>query len=118
MNYDPNLFLCGNRARQEIKLTFGMWQYRTERTLILYSNVAGLDAIRAAVEKTYESLPGFGSDDIPRIELIDETGDSLICDDDEDEGEDWLFKMLIKAEIVSAAKGGSVFSTVPEDATK
>lgn len=118
MNYDPNLFLCGQRARQEIHLTFAIWQYRAERTFVLYSNISGLDAIKCAVIEIFESLPGFGHLDIPRIVLTDENGDTMICDDEEDEGEDWLFKMLIKAEIVAVAEGGRLFDPAPEDATK
>ena len=28
MNYDPNLVLCGRRAVQTVRLTFGVWDYR------------------------------------------------------------------------------------------
>lgn len=118
MNYDPNLFLCGNRARQEIKLTFAMWSYRQERTVIFYSNVSGLDSIKAAVEQVYSSLPGDERHDIPQIVLKNESGDELVCEDDEEDGEDWLFKMLIKAEVVSVQPGGKIFDDIPEDATR
>ncbi|WP_249509223.1 DUF5406 family protein, partial [Escherichia coli] len=28
MNYDPNLTSCGRMAKQTVRLTFGLWEYR------------------------------------------------------------------------------------------
>lgn len=118
MNYDPNLFCSGNRAKQIIKLTFAMWDYRCKHTFELRSNIKGLSAIKAAVEQIYEDLPGFCENDIPRIVLFNEAGDSLICDDEEGQGEDWLYDMLISAEIVSAEPAGRIFDDLEPEVAK
>lgn len=115
MNYDPNLFCSGNRAKQEIRVTFALWDYRNTMTIPFYSNIKGLDAIRYAVSQVYDDLPGVGPHELPRIVLTNEAGDQLICDDDEDQGEDWLFDMVVQAEIVSVEPAGKTFDPIPKD---
>jgi hypothetical protein len=116
-DYDPNLFCSGNRAKQTIRITFGMWHYRKVMEVVLYSNISGLDAIRYAVEKILEELPPIPNrhpdDQFGRIVLEAADGDTLICDDDEGEWEEWLKKMVVSAEIIDAKPGGRIFDSIP-----
>ncbi len=114
MNYDPNLFCSGNRAKQQINLTFAMWDYRKEVSVTIYSNMQGFEAIRWAVTKVYEGLSIVGVDDTPRIVLTNEVGDELLCDDEDGWADDWLLEMLVRAEIVSVEPGGRIFDPIPE----
>lgn len=118
-DYDPNLFLCGKRAKQTIRITFGMWHYRKVMEVELYSNISGLDAIRYAVEQILEALPPIPDrhpdDQFPRIVLVAENGDTLVCDDDEDEWDEWLNKMVVAAEIIDAKPAGRVFDDIPSN---
>ncbi|MDE5897896.1 MAG: DUF5406 domain-containing protein [Treponemataceae bacterium] len=100
MNYDQNLVFCGGMARQTVRLTFGMWEYRAEKETIVAGNCLGLEVIAAAVESVYERLPenGHGAKELV---MKNDEGTSLQCYDEEEEGEDWLKNMLVKAEIVS-----------------
>lgn len=98
MNYDPNLCNSGNMAKQRVRLTFGLWEYRKVIEIEQGGNCKGLTVIEAAVENVYAELEG---GDTPRIELVSADGSTLECEDDEDRGEDWLQDMLIAAEIVS-----------------
>ncbi len=107
MNYDPNLTNSGRTAKQTVKLTFGMWEYRAERTVEVGGNCTGLTVIESAIYNAYEELPkisdGMGSK-LPGIVLTRPGGteeDGLSCTDDEDEGDDWLKDMLIGAEIIA-----------------
>jgi len=67
-------------------------------------NCGGLGMIEAAVDKIYDELPPTPSDpfgDRPVLVLYDENGGSLDCEDDEEEGADWLHDMVVNAEIVA-----------------
>ncbi len=105
MNYDPNHTLCGRTAKQEVKLTFGLWNYRAERTVTVGGNCNGFSVIEAAVGVAYDDLPYLGDeedDDVYAwIDMQGPDGNTMRCDDDDARGEDWLKDMLIKAEIIS-----------------
>lgn len=100
MNYDPNICNRG-KAKQTVRLTFGLWDYSTEKEATICGNCMGLDVIEAAVETVFDSLET-NDYDVPTINLYknDEEDHVLECEDDEDEGDVWLKKMLIKAEII------------------
>ena len=102
MNYDPNLTMSGNMAKQTVKLTFGIWEYRKEMLVEIKGNTNGLSVIRAAVSFAFDDLPfeKHGREEITYIVLI-KGEDEMRCDDDEDKGEDWLENMLVGAEIIS-----------------
>ncbi|ENH5344435.1 DUF5406 family protein [Escherichia coli] len=104
MNYDPNMTLCGRMAKQTVRLTFGLWEYRETFEVTVGGNLTGLDVINCAIESLYVTLP--------YEEVLDErTGETdimatinigeLICQDEDLSGELWLAGMLISAEIIS-----------------
>jgi hypothetical protein len=106
MNYDPNYTLCGMTAKQEVKLTFGLWNYRAERIVTVGGNCNGFTVIESAVGVAYEELPYLGDEDddddvCAWIDMQTPDGKEMRCEDDECRGEDWLKDMLIKAEIIS-----------------
>lgn len=103
INYDPNLTNSGNMAKQTVKLTFAMWEYRAERTVVVGGNCNGLSVIESAVDQVFEELEykEQGGDCYTRIILTDEVGDTLLCEDDELKYSDWLKDMLIGAEIIN-----------------
>lgn len=107
MNYDPNLTSCGSKVKQTVKLTFGMWEYRAEMTVVIGGNCNGLTIIEAAVGDAFEKL--CDDEDFAQIIMTMPNGDRLTCEDDEGRGEDWLGKMLIAAEILSIEPDGSFF---------
>ena len=106
MNYDPNLTNSGRMAMQTVRLTFGLWEYRREMEVQVGGNCTGLTVIESAVEQAYEKLERLGvylSDETYAVIYMDSADgtESMECADEDDEGEDWLKDMLIKAEIVS-----------------
>lgn len=105
MNYDPNLTNCGRMADQQVKLTFAIWEYRKEMIVPVGGNTTGLSVIRAAISFAFDKLPTekFGSEEVAYIELVKANGDEMRCDDEDDNGEDWLADMCIAAEIISIA---------------
>lgn len=92
-------------AKQTVKLTFAMWEYRAEMTVEVGGNCTGLRVISTAVSIAYEQLPlgsdGMGSHDIPLFSMSAPSGDILQCTDDDNQCECWLEDMLICAEIIS-----------------
>lgn len=94
MNYDPNLVRCGRMATQTVKLVFGQWDYRKEVLIDVSGNCTGLVVIDVAIDNFYQECGD-------EIELTDANENVLICEDDEQKGEDWLKDMLISAEILS-----------------
>lgn len=103
MNYDQNLVLCGRMARQTVRLTFGMWEYRKEEEVVVEGNCLGLEVIDSAVEAVYERLPEdrYG---VKTLDMKNSEGALLQCCDEDGREEYWLKDMLIKAEIVKIAE--------------
>ncbi|WP_313572016.1 DUF5406 family protein [Pantoea piersonii] len=101
MNYDPNLVCSGKFADHKIKLTFGQWDFRAEVIAEVGGNCMGLTVIESAVSEAYDKLPKMHSYEMKFITMKNDVGDVLQCEDDCDEGDDWLGKMLIAAEIIS-----------------
>ncbi len=94
MNYDPNLVTNMQYAKQRVRLVFAAWDNRAVLEVVMVNNRSGAEAITAALDCVYEDIEGV-------LRLHDSIGDCLTCEDDEDEGVDWLRAMLIKAEILS-----------------
>jgi len=100
MNYDPNLVSGFNMAKQDVRLTFGLWDYRKEVVVSVTSNIQGLEVINLAVENLHESMIQ-DDETLAPITLVNAEGDELECEDDEGREEDWLKHMLVGAEILS-----------------
>ena len=101
MDYDPNLVAWPNKAKFQVKLTFGEWRYRAEILIAVRGNIRGFDVIESAVENAYEKL--LGDSDYATLNMEDADGNILISEDDEDRGSDWLKDKLLGAVIVTAA---------------
>jgi hypothetical protein len=105
MNYDPNL--ARDMAKQTVRLTFGVWRYRTAIEVLVGGNCLGHRVIECAVGSAYEDLPTKTYRDGKKkvkaafIDLKAPNGDIIQCEDDDNKEEDWLKDMLISAEIVS-----------------
>ncbi|MGE4335342.1 MAG: DUF5406 family protein [Pigmentiphaga sp.] len=102
MNYDPNMTNSGRMAKQTVRLTFGMWEYRKTVETEVGGNCTGLTVIDCAVSNAYEELPEnrYGTAYLVMESLADPE-DTLQCEDDEDQREDWLKDMLVGAEIIA-----------------
>jgi hypothetical protein len=99
MNYDPNLVLSGRRAKQSVRLTFGIWDYRKTVETVVSGNCRGLTVIECAIENVYENLGnnGWGNKEIV---LLTEDGKELACSDDDYDDYEFLEEKLISAEII------------------
>ncbi|EFJ8857328.1 DUF5406 family protein [Escherichia coli] len=104
MNYDPNLTSCGRMAKQTVRLTFGLWEYRETFEVTVGGNLTGLDVISCAIESLYATLPyeetlNERTEETDIMATINIGG--LTCQDEDLSGELWLAGMLIAAEIIS-----------------
>lgn len=104
MNYDPNVV---DYTRQTVRLTFASWEARRVMEVDVPGGT-GFDVIEGAISLAYESLPDRTYETLTSepitvavLELTYPDGDVLICEDEEQAGEDWLREMLIGAEIVA-----------------
>ena len=103
MNYDPNVTCSGSMAKQTVKLIFGKWHYRTERTVKVGGNCTGLTVISFAVRQVYDSLEytEYKGKEYAKITMTDADNTTDFESEDEEYGcEDWLSDMLISAEII------------------
>lgn len=107
MNYDPNLTNSGRMAKQTVRLTFGVWDYRKMFEVEVGGNCTGLTVIDAAVGKVLQELPvttRWGDGEVS-ILLLEKTADGeveeLEVEDEELQYDEWLKDMLIAAEIVA-----------------
>lgn len=107
MDYDPNLTSSGRMAKQIVKLVFGLWKYRTERSVTVGGNCTGLHVIGSAVSSVYNDLKSikYNGKHYARITLTNSEGDELECEDEDYRCHDWLSDMLVGAEIVAIAPG-------------
>jgi len=110
MDYDPNLTLCGRMAKQTVRLTFGMWEYRKTIEVEVGGNCTGLWVIDCAVSIAYDQLEQrpFYNHDRKRDDSYavihlphPEKDDELETTDEDLRGEDWLKDMLVGAEIIA-----------------
>ncbi|WP_315921877.1 DUF5406 family protein [Mesorhizobium sp. SP-1A] len=98
INFDPNMNCSGNMSTKTIRMTFGVWDYRLIKEITVGGNGAGFHNIDSALMQLYEDVEETG------IVLKRESdGETLLCEDDDDQGEDWLKDMLIAAEIIAIA---------------
>jgi len=98
INFDPNMNYSGNMSTKTIRMTFGVWDYRLTKEVTVGGNGAGFHNIDSALMQIYDDVGDKG------IVLKRESdGDTLLCEDDEGQGEDWLKEMLIAAEIIAVA---------------
>lgn len=99
MNYDPNLTQSGHMARQTVRLTFRQWLYEAKTIEVVIGNVSGFLAIESAIANLHDRLTR--EQRTARMQLRDPKGSTLLCEDDEGHGEEWLKRMLVKAEILT-----------------
>lgn len=110
MNYDPNLTMSGNKAKQTVRLTFGQWDYRKTFEVEVGGNCRGLSVIEAAVDVVLDGLPTYEWDGEVSILVLEKTEDGTVhelqCDDEEGHYEEWLKSMLLSAEIIAIRPDG------------
>lgn len=95
-DYDPNLDNCGSRTKKQVRLTFALWEARRVVEVEVYGNLRGEWLVSRAVELVYESTTDTGG-----FTLHYPDGDELLCTDDMDEKEQWIFEMLVGFEVLS-----------------
>jgi hypothetical protein len=99
-NNDPNI----RWRKTKLRLTFMLWDYSKTFEAEANGHAYGLSAIDLAIGNIYDEVlewHDYGDVEVPRIVLVRADGDELLVEDDEDDGEDFLKKMLVKAEILS-----------------
>lgn len=97
-NADPNEM---RESGKVFRLTFGCWAYRWTTEATVFGNCAGFDNLDVAISCVADDLPDveWGA----RVIMTDASGDTLICDTEDDDVEEWLTKHLVSAEIIGFA---------------
>jgi hypothetical protein len=98
VNYDPNI----TWAKQRVKLTYTQWDATLNVEVEIGGNCKGFCVLEAAVDRHYEQLvESVDPETTPSITLREPNGDTLVCEDEEDQQEDWLKDLCVAAEIVA-----------------
>ena len=100
-DYDPNKTFDSVHT---VELIFAMWSYKRTEIVNIKSNGSGMWMMECAVSSIYESLPENLQYKMPYIILKNTEGDELTCEDDDNDGEEWLKDMLISARFISFKK--------------
>lgn len=87
-------------GRKTFKLTFRCWGYAAQHEVTVGGNCLAFDNLDCALGNLYDNLP-LSRQDVPQLLLTDEKGDTLLCEDDEEQQTDWLAEMLVCAELVA-----------------
>jgi hypothetical protein len=110
VNYDTNLVSSGRMAKQTVVLSLQMWDYHAEMTVTVGGNTSGLEVIQSAVENAYETLYKASESGIAALTLTKAGGeDTLLCEDEDEQGDQWLKEMVVGARITSIVPDGTIW---------
>ena len=98
LNYDPNLLNVN--ASQTVKLTFGKWDYRQQRTVVVPGNLRGFSVLDFALDHAYEDLVREGG----ILLLTNAAGSQVSCEDEDARAEEWLRDLCVAAEIIALSE--------------
>lgn len=95
--YSPNI--CW--GKQTVEITLKQWRYAATFKVEIGGNCRGFEVLETAIGTLFEGLyDPSNPTDVARVVLKDSNGDTLLCSDDEDEGEAWLKPMVVSVAIV------------------
>jgi len=99
INMDPEAI--NGKSTQTVRVVLGLWHYRKTFDLTLkLENYVGFEVFEAALEEIYDLC--YDSDsDLATVTLVSEDGGELSCDDDCEDGVDWIKEMVVSIEILS-----------------
>lgn len=97
VNHDPNL----RWADKTFRLTFRLWEYEATHDVVIGGNCAGLSSLDAAVSNFLDTLPPeYGDEGYQIILTRPRDGENLQVGSEDEDGEDWLMRMLVSAELI------------------
>ena len=91
--YSPNI--CW--GKQHVEIVLQQWQYEARFVELVGGNCLGVDVMEAAFGNLYDRLEG----DPVRVRLTAPNGDTLLCEDEHDRGDEWLKEMCVSIRIVA-----------------
>lgn len=97
-NYDPN-----NRWGDHlVEVTLRRWGYSLTYATKVGGNCQGFNVIESAISNLIEDdeFVEEGEDGLLSILLKDAEGKGLLCEDDDERGEEWLKAMIVECRIV------------------
>lgn len=93
-NNNPN-----NRwGKSVVEIILKQWRYEKAFTIHVGGNCRGFDVLDAAVGMVYDHI--MDTTDNAAVTLIDPEGKTLLCEDDEERGDDWIKGMVASIRIV------------------
>lgn len=100
-HYSPNL----EWGKQHVEIVLRQWDYSAAHTVDIGGNCLGFSIMETAVGALFDRLAneaeGGGEEGpIVRVTLTNPKGETLLCTDDDDLGEEWLGKMVVSVAIV------------------
>lgn len=103
VDFDPNLSMCGRKAKFTVRVTVALWEFRAQFEAIVTGNVWGFDVIECALEHVWKSLDAVDeAGECATMTLTAADGDTCEIQDDEEEGLDWFRNYVIGVEVINA----------------
>lgn len=94
-NNDPNLHRYEGKV---FRLTFGVWQYRWVQEATVFGNCKGFTNLDCAVDQVAERLEEGEWGYV--VKLTNADGDTLHCDTEDDDVEEWLMANLVSVDLI------------------
>ena len=97
VDFDPN-----EQLQMIAVIEFGLWTCRLSMEQAVTVGRGWVHWIDQALGRIYDSLP-LNAREVPRIILQDASGNTLLCEDDDQRQEEWLRDMVVSATLRPAA---------------
>jgi len=97
-NNDPNQHRYEGKV---FRLTFGVWSYRWVQEATVFGNCKGFTNLDCAIDQVAERLEEGEWGYV--VKLTDDEGNTLHCDTEDDDVEEWLMGNLVSVELIGFA---------------
>jgi hypothetical protein len=94
-NNNPN----NEWGKHVIEIVLKQWRYQRTFTTRVGGNCHGFTIMETAIGNVYETLLDT-QDDPSELVLTDDNGDTLLCTDDDNLGDEWIKKMVVSCRII------------------
>lgn len=95
MHYKPSNF----ESKHRVEVIVQMWDYIGKFVVEIVGNTEGLKILEAAPGYVYQMLP-VDNRGVTFMKLKNNKGGSLLCEDEENEGDDWIEGMVVSVRIL------------------
>lgn len=86
-------------GKHVVEVVLKQWKYHRTFVVRVGGNCHGLTVLESAIDNIYDGLWD-EQDDPAEITLTSDTGEQLLCTDDDDLGDEWIKNMVVSCRII------------------